>query len=190
MAADVSGYNVQGYIHKLETLRRYEFPFERLKRVEEQYAGKKKKVKDEQGVEKEVDASSSDEEEEKKKEEEEQALEEIKESQNEDDENAEEEPPKDERDPALILNERIAKEGKSILDKMKQPPKTINLNDVDEEEARLESASTAASENQQRSLLDGFVQSNIKIHFLSGKLEKLTEKKKYKNLFDLGVLSV
>ena len=66
MACDVSAYNVQGYIHKLETLKPYEFPFERLRRVEEQYKGKKKKVKDENGEEKEVDASSSEEEEEKK----------------------------------------------------------------------------------------------------------------------------
>jgi hypothetical protein len=83
-------------------------------------------------------------------------LEEIKESQNEDDENAEEEPTKKEGEQGLTLNERIAKEGKSIMDKMKQPPNTINLNEVDEEEARLESASTAASESQQRSLLEGF----------------------------------
>jgi hypothetical protein len=33
----------------LETLKDYEFPFERLRRVEENYKGKKKKVKDENG---------------------------------------------------------------------------------------------------------------------------------------------
>lgn len=27
MACDISAYNVQGYVHKLETLRTYEFPF-------------------------------------------------------------------------------------------------------------------------------------------------------------------
>lgn len=73
---------------------------------------------------------------------------------------------------------------------MKKPPNTIDLSEVDAEEARLESASTAASENQSRGLLDGFIQANVKIHLLSGKLEKLTEKKKYKNLFDIGVFSV
>jgi len=35
MACDVSGYNVQSYIHKLELLTPYVFPFERLRRVEE-----------------------------------------------------------------------------------------------------------------------------------------------------------
>jgi hypothetical protein len=35
MASDISSYNVQGFIHKLETLRDYEFPFERLRAVEE-----------------------------------------------------------------------------------------------------------------------------------------------------------
>lgn len=43
MASDICGYNVQGYIYKLETLKDYEFPFERLRMVEEQYKGKTKK---------------------------------------------------------------------------------------------------------------------------------------------------
>ena len=77
MACDISGYNLQGYIHKLETLREYEFPFERLRRVEESYQGKKKKVKDANGVEKEVVVESDEEEEEKKEEED---LEEIQEA--------------------------------------------------------------------------------------------------------------
>jgi len=85
MACDVSGYNVQSYIHKLELLTPYIFPFERLRRVEEQYQGKKKKVTGKDGKERVVDGSSSDEEEEKKEEE---KLEEIKEQENEDDENA------------------------------------------------------------------------------------------------------
>jgi hypothetical protein len=76
------------------------------------------------------------------------------------------------------------------MDKLKQPPNTLDLSEIDAEEARLESASTAASENVSRGLLDGFAQANIKIHLLSGKLEKLVEKKKYKNLFDIGVFSV
>ena len=76
------------------------------------------------------------------------------------------------------------------MDKLKQPPNTLDLSEIDAEEARLESASTAASENVSRGLLDGFSQANVKIHLLSGKLEKLVEKKKYKNLFDIGVFSV
>jgi hypothetical protein len=76
------------------------------------------------------------------------------------------------------------------MEKLKQPPNTLDLSEIDAEEARLESASTAASENVSRGLLDGFAQANVKIHFLSGKLEKLVEKKKYKNLFDIGVFSV
>lgn len=65
MACDISAYNVQGYIHKLEKLSKYEYPFERLKHIENQY-------KDDGG------------EEEKKKDDEENKLEEIKEE-NEDD---------------------------------------------------------------------------------------------------------
>ena len=81
MACDISAYNVQGYIHKLETLKDYEFPFERLRRVEEQYRGKKKKVEDESGKTVEVDASSSDEEEKKDGQ-----LDDIKEEEKEEDE--------------------------------------------------------------------------------------------------------
>jgi Domain of unknown function (DUF4471) len=86
MAADISGYNVQGYIHKLETLKPYEFPFERLRRVEESYGAKSKKVKDKDGNEKIVDASSDEEEDKKEEEEEkkEEKLGEIKEVENED----------------------------------------------------------------------------------------------------------
>jgi hypothetical protein len=76
------------------------------------------------------------------------------------------------------------------MDKLKTPPNALDLSEIDAEEARLESASTAASENVSRGLLEGFLQANVKIHLLSGKLEKLTEKKKYKNLFDIGVFSV
>ena len=55
---------------------------------------------------------------------------------------------------------------------------------------RLETASTAASETQSRCLLDGFVQSNVKFHLISGNLEKMYDKKKYRHFFDIGVLSV
>jgi dynein assembly factor 3 len=37
MASDISAYNVQAYIHKLEKLTKYEYPFERLKHIEKQY---------------------------------------------------------------------------------------------------------------------------------------------------------
>ena len=80
MACDISAYNMQKYIHLLETLRPYEFPFERLRQVEEQYRGKKKKVTGEDGKEVEVDDDESSEEEDKKEEE---TLDEIKEAKEE-----------------------------------------------------------------------------------------------------------
>lgn len=67
----------------------------------------------------------------------------------------------------------------------------MNLAEIDAEEARLESAaSTQASDYHQRGLLEGFDMANVKINLLSGNLEKLLLKKKYKNLFDIGVMSV
>lgn len=67
MACDISSYNVQGYIHKLDTLETYEFPFERLRRVEESYTGgkKSKMMKNSQGKMVPVNASDSESEEEK-----------------------------------------------------------------------------------------------------------------------------
>ena len=45
-------------------------------------------------------------------------------------------------------------------------------------------------ENQgTRRLLNGFKLLNVQIHLLSDDLEKLYTKQKYKNLFDIGVLS-
>ena len=76
------------------------------------------------------------------------------------------------------------------MDKLKKPSNSLDLNDIDADEAKIEEAKLAQIEPQTRGLLEGFIQANVKIHLLSGKLEKLFEKKKYKNLFDLGVLSV
>jgi len=44
--------------------------------------------------------------------------------------------------------------------------------------------------NQTRHLLDGFKQLGVKIHLLSGSIDKLYTKKKFHGLFDIGVLSV
>jgi hypothetical protein len=125
---------VQGYIHKLETLKPYEFPFERLRRVEEQYKGKKKTVKDEDGKDKEVDASSSDEEEKKEEEEKkDDKLGEIKEVENED-EDVEGKAEEAKKDP----NESILGEAKNIMEKLKKPSNSLDLNDIDAEEAKIE----------------------------------------------------
>ena len=48
-AADISLYIVQRYIHKLEELVDYDFPFERIRHIEEQYGyHDKDKKKEEQ----------------------------------------------------------------------------------------------------------------------------------------------
>mmetsp|Transcript_17179 Transcript_17179/g.16398 ORF Transcript_17179/g.16398 Transcript_17179/m.16398 type:complete len:132 (+) Transcript_17179:661-1056(+) len=39
-ASDVSEYNLQGYIYKLENLQEYTYPFERLKQIQKQYGYK------------------------------------------------------------------------------------------------------------------------------------------------------
>lgn len=63
--------------------------------------------------------------------------------------------------------------------------KTINLLDIDE------GKNTVSKENEgTRKLLDGFRKLNVKIHFLSGDFKELHKKKHYKNLFDIGVMSM
>jgi len=54
-AADISLYIVQRYIHKLQELEDYDFPFERIKHIEEQYGynDKDKKKKENEEEEKE-----------------------------------------------------------------------------------------------------------------------------------------
>jgi hypothetical protein len=119
----------------------YEFPFERLRRVEEQYKGKKKTVKDEDGKDKEVDASSSDEEEKKEEEEKKDELGEIKEVENED-EDVEGKAEEAKKDP----NEAILGEAKNLMDKLKKPSNSLDLNDIDAEEAKIEAAKLALNE--------------------------------------------
>lgn len=81
-------------------------------------------------------------------------------------------------------------QAKTLMEKLKKPSNSLDLNDIDADEAKMEEAKLAQIEPKTRGLLEGFIQANVKIHLLSGKLEKLFEKKKYKNLFDLGVLSI
>ncbi|MFS8160491.1 MAG: DUF4471 domain-containing protein [Candidatus Roizmanbacteria bacterium] len=66
----------------------------------------------------------------------------------------------------------------------------MDLETISEVSQQIDTSSTqASSELTERQLLDGFSHANIKFHLLSGKLDKLYEKKKFKNLFDIGVLS-
>lgn len=62
MAGDISAYNVQSFIYKIENLKKWEYPFERLKHIKKQY-----------------DEMGSDPNEEEKKQDTEQKLEAIKE---------------------------------------------------------------------------------------------------------------
>lgn len=52
---DICCYNVQGYIHKLETLQRYEYPFERLKHIKKEYEENKEEEKKEEEEEKKLE---------------------------------------------------------------------------------------------------------------------------------------
>ena len=64
-------------------------------------------------------------------------------------------------------------------------PKKINLAEIDEgkREVKPENEGT-------RKLLNGFKQANVKFHLLTDTIDKLYTKSKYKELFDIGVLSI
>jgi hypothetical protein len=61
----------------------------------------------------------------------------------------------------------------------------INLLDIDEGNSKVK-----AENEGTRRLLPGFSMANVKIHFLSDDIEKLYTKQKYRDLFDIGVLSI
>lgn len=81
--------------------------------------------------------------------------------------------------------------GKKILEDLKKPPGALDLAEIEKAEIQIEASRGGAGEVQAtRGLLEGFKMANVKFHLLSGSLDKLYDKKKYSNFFDIGVLSV
>ena len=79
-----------------------------------------------------------------------------------------------------------AKGTEDIMDAMQKNAKTVDLNDIDEG-----AAYTVKKEDEgSRRLLQGFKMANIKIHLLSEDIDRLYTKKKYFDMFDIGVLSI
>merc|ERR1712238_357861 len=74
---------------------------------------------------------------------------------------------------------------KDPMDAMNKAKQTIDLSEIPEgsDEVKKENIGT-------RKLLDGFKFLNVKIHLLTDSLDKIYQKQRYQNLFDVGVLSV
>jgi hypothetical protein len=64
-------------------------------------------------------------------------------------------------------------------------PKGVNLAEIDEGKRDVKPENEGT-----RRLLKGFTQANVKIHLLTDSIDKLYTKSKYKDLFDIGVLSI
>lgn len=65
------------------------------------------------------------------------------------------------------------------------PNRTIDLSKIDE------GTYDVKAENEgTRKLLEGFKMANVEIHLLSDDLDKVFHKKKFRDLFDIGVLSI
>eukprot|EP00355_Strombidium_rassoulzadegani_P006447 CAMPEP_0168617932 /NCGR_PEP_ID=MMETSP0449_2-20121227/5803_1 /TAXON_ID=1082188 /ORGANISM="Strombidium rassoulzadegani, Strain ras09" /LENGTH=311 /DNA_ID=CAMNT_0008658775 /DNA_START=147 /DNA_END=1082 /DNA_ORIENTATION=+ len=177
---DVSEYNVQSYIVKLEDLKEYDFPFERLKQIlgdkydeltEEQ---KKAKAEAEKKKKQEEESKKKNKKKKEKVVEEEPMIQEI----------TDEEAKKIEDEKNQIVESKL-NEGEDIEQKLMNGEKTIDLSQINE------GASTQASEEEgSRRLLPGFINANVKIHLLSDDIEKLFTKQKYAELFDIGCLSI
>ena len=190
--ADISEYTVQQFIHKLEELEEYEYPFERLKHVLGEKKFKetdpeyyKKKMEEEKKAEEAKKAKKDKKKNKGKKQEpvedEEPMIQEITE---EEAQKIEEE--KKQAESEIIeseTNPSTPEEVKKTLEGAGQ--KTINLLDIDE------GKNVVSKENEgTRKLLDGFKKLNVKIHFVSDEIKSLHKKKHYKNLFDIGILSM
>jgi dynein assembly factor 3, axonemal len=178
--ADVSEYNVQAYIHKMEDMEMYEHGFEKLKHIlGDDYYDPKTKEK----MRKEREAKKKEEEEKKKLEniEEEPMIEEVT------DDQAEQIEKKQEEEKAAASKK--PKSGKDVADDLNKAlntkPKSINLAEIDEgnREVKPENEGT-------RKLLKGMEFANVKFHLLTDSIDKLYTKSKYKDLFDIGVLSI
>ena len=165
---DISEYNVQRYIHKLEELTKYQFPFERIKHLlkDDEYKDPKEKI---EKIEKDKKEAA--------KKEELTTVEEVT------DEQAEE----IEKEKQVKEEQKVGhKEPEDLLEAMNKGAKEIDLNNV------VESKNDTVKEEDigTRRLLKGFKMANIKIHLLSEDLDRLYTKQKYNNLFDIGVLSI
>ena len=68
---------------------------------------------------------------------------------------------------------------------LSQPPKSVNLREIEEGKCEVK-----PEDEGTRKLLKGFVQCNVKFHLLTDSIDKLYTKSKYKDLFDIGVLSI
>ncbi len=86
-----------------------------------------------------MDANSSDEEEKKEEESKEKELGEIKEVENEDEDAEGKAEEGKEKDP----NEAILGEAKNLMQKLTTPSSSLNLNDIDADEAKIEAAKLA-----------------------------------------------
>ena len=168
--ADISEYNIQSYIHKLEEMTDYEYPFERLKSIlGDQYDNPKDKAKAEaykkqQEAEKRKKAKPEVIEEKKEEEEEDEEpmikeIDEEEEKQIEEDKKKkaqeEEKKAKEAEEENNVIKESKGDAAGGDLDekfkKLKEGPKKINLLDIDEGE------SVVAKENEgTRRLLTGF----------------------------------
>jgi len=67
------------------------------------------------------------------------------------------------------------------------PQKEIDLADIDE--GKNDAKKTEEDEGARR-ILAGFEQLNVKFHLVSDDLSEMFKKKKYRNLFDIGVFSL
>ena len=188
--ADISEYNVQQYIQKLEDLDDFEFPFERLKSMVPNFDtdNPSKMSRKNQKLRKEKEAAEKKKLEEIK-EEEEPMIEEITDEQaakiEEDKKQAEEQKEAEEKVEQIDSSSK-GKTMEKCMEDIEKQVETIDLKQIDEGTSDAKEGKIG----EPRTVLKGFEMSKVKFHLLSDDVEKIFGKQKYAELFDVGVLSV
>lgn len=171
-ASDLAEYNVMSWIYKLQTLKKYEYKFQRLAQLGvDQPKTKEEELKEGCTVEEvKEDAEGEDKaEEEESKAQEEEVKEEAQDEEQKEEENQEPQP----------LEEKKEEEEEPV-DALLKSGNKINLAHEIED-------NNEVTDTQQ--LLQALKKYKIKFHLISDPIQKLAEKKRYKSKFDLAVIS-
>lgn len=173
---DFSDYNLQNYITILEDLEPYDFPFSRVKAVEKELdamAGATGGKDEEEKIEEVKEEDEEEKEEEKTKELTEEEVKRLETASATTAASSEE-------------TKSLTTQGEELVNKLKQPGKKINLEDIEEGDA-----GESHAQDGDRQVLQGFAKPKVKIHLMADKdLASYSTKRKYQGLFDIGVMSV
>ena len=92
---------------------------------------------------------------------------------------------KDDKEKENVIKSSKVDTDADIKKKLQEEVHQIDLTEIEETKDEVKEEDVGS-----RRLLKGFINANIKIHLMSGDLKDIFHKKKFNNLFDVGVLSI